>query len=151
MAQPIKGDAMKVELKWIIGQRIKEMGKQDYTWFFDFDGGGSITTETTWRLVTAEGIKATSEDHGHKFGLPTPLDVIDVTKKAIGQETIKQYNVDPKTGDLLLYFDSNCELQFLNLSSGYESWHIVHGTQEIICMGGGKLQKLEKDISKPTK
>ena len=143
MAQPIKGDAMKVELKWIIGQRIKEMGKQDYTWFFDFDGGGSITTETTWRLVTAEGIKATSEDHGHKFGLTTPLDSIDAIKKTVGQQTIEQYKLDPTTGDLFLIFGSKCELQFLSLSSGYESWHIVHGAQEVICMGGGKLHELE--------
>ncbi len=134
---------MKIDLKWITGQRIKDMGKQDYTWFFEFDGSGSITTESTWRLVTAEGIKATSEDHGHKFGLPAPLDVIDVVKKTIDQQTIKQYNLDSKTGDLFLYFDNNCELQFLNLSSGYESWHIVHGAQEIISMGGGTLHEFE--------
>lgn len=136
---------MNIDLKWIIGQRINDMGKQDYTWFFDFDSGGSITTESTWRLVTVEGIKATSEDHGHQFGLPAPLDAIDVLKKAIGQQTITQYKLDPITGDLLLIFDTKCELQFLNLSSGYESWHIVHGAQEIICMGGGKLHVLEEN------
>jgi len=30
---------MNIDLKWIIGQRIKDMGNQDYTWFFDVDGG----------------------------------------------------------------------------------------------------------------
>jgi len=135
---------MKIDMNWMIGRRIKEMGKQDYTWFFFFDGGGSITTESTWRLVTAEGIKVTSEDHGHQFALPSPLDAVDVIRKAIGQQTIEQYRLDPRTGDLSLVFDNSTELQFLNLSLGYESWHIVHGAQEIICLGGGRVHELEK-------
>jgi hypothetical protein len=133
---------MTIDLKWLIGNRVKELGKQNYTWFFDFDGGGNITTESTWRLVTADGIKVTSEDHGQKFGLPTPLDVVDVAKKTIEYQTINQYTVDPRTGDLILHFEGDCELQFLNLSSGYEAWHIVRGAKEIICMGGGKLHEL---------
>lgn len=141
---------MTIDLNWLIGNRVKDIGKKDYTWFFVFDGG-SITTESTWRLVTAEGIKASSEDHGHKFGLPAPLDAIDETKKTVSQQTIKQYNLNARTGDLSLHFNGDCELHFLNLSSGYESWHIVHGTQEIICMGGGKLHKFETEISKTTK
>jgi hypothetical protein len=136
---------MTIDLKWLIGNRVKDIGKQDYTWFFDFDGGGSITTESAWRLVTMEGIKATAEDHGHKFGQSAPLDVIDVTKNTIGQHTINQYTLDARTGDLSLHFDDNCVLQFLNLSSGYESWHIVRGSKEIICMSGGKLHELKKD------
>ncbi len=134
---------MTIELKWIIERRIKNIGKQDYTLFFDFDNRDSITTESTWRLVTEEGIKAASDDHGHQFGLPAPLDVIEVVKKTIGQQTIKKYDIDPRTGDLSLHFEDNGELQFLNLSSGYESWHIVHGAQEIICLGGGKLHEVE--------
>jgi hypothetical protein len=134
---------MNIDLKWIIGRRIKDMGKRDYTWFFDFDNRDSITTESTWRLVTAAGIKATSEDHGHKFGLPAPLDAIDILKKTISQHIVEQYKLDPITGDLLLSFENKCELQFLNLSSGYESWHIVHGAQEILCMGSGKLHEFE--------
>jgi hypothetical protein len=98
---------MIIDLKWLIGSRVKDIGKQDYTWCFDFDSGGSITTESTWRLVTVEGIKATSEDHGHKFGLPMLLDVIDTTKKTVGQQRVEQYKLDSKTGDLSLYFDNN--------------------------------------------
>jgi hypothetical protein len=135
---------MKIDLKWMIGRRIENLGKQDYTWFFNFDGGGIITTESTWRLVTEKGIKATSEDHGHKFGHEAPLDAIDVLKRTIGKQIIEQYKLDPRTGDLLLIFDNKCELQFLNLSSGYESWHMIHGVQEIICMGGGKLHEMQE-------
>jgi len=134
---------MTINLKWLIGNRVKNIGKQDYTWFFDFDGEGSITTESTGRLITVDGIIATSEDHGHQFGLPAPKDVIDIAKKTIGQHTIKQCDLDPRTGDLSLHFEDNYELQFLNLSSGYESWHIVHGAHEIICMGGGKLHEFD--------
>lgn len=134
---------MTIDLKWVIGNRIMAIGKQDYTWFFTFNSGGSITTESTWRLITMEGIKATSDDHGQQFGLATPLDVIDVAKTIIGQQAIKQYDLDPRTGDFSLHFEDKSKLQFLNLSSGYESWHIVHGAHEIICMGGGKIHEFE--------
>ncbi len=63
-------------------------------------------------------------------------------KETIGQKTIKEFKIDSRTGDLSIIFANAAELQFLNDSSGYENWHIVHGAQEVICMGGGKLHEI---------
>ncbi len=134
---------MKININWLIGRRLKTIDKHDYTWLILLDDESTITTESLWRLITDNGIKSSSEDHGQKFGLSASLDAIDVVKKTIGEEIIEQYTTNPKTGDLILHFANATELQFLADSSGYENWHIVHGDQEIICMGGGKLQEID--------
>lgn len=134
---------MAIDLKWIIGQRIKETRKEDYTWIFVFDGCGIISTESAWRLMTEESIKITSEDHEQMFGLQAPLDAINILNTTINQQIINQYKLDPRTGDFSLVFENAFELQFLNLSSGYESWHVVNDVQEVICLGGGKLHVIE--------
>jgi hypothetical protein len=50
------------------------------------------------------------------------------------------------TGDLLVRFNNGASLEFLNVSCGYESWRTVHGSQEVICKGGGRLQELTRGI-----
>ena len=136
---------MNIDLNWLIGRRIKELQKKDFTWLVLLDDGSTITTESLWRLITDNGIKISSDDHGQKFGLSAPLDAIKIMKETIGQKTIKEFKLDSRSGDLSILFDNADELQFLNDSSGYESWHIVHGNQEVICMGGGKLHEMDKD------
>lgn len=125
------------DLTWLVGQQLKAVEKKDYSWFFTFDDG-SITTESFWRLITEDGVVVTSEDHGHQFGLPAPVDAADVVKTKIGEKTVEQFALDERTGDLSLHF-GDINLQFMTTSAGYEGWRIVHGPQEVICGGGGHL------------
>ncbi len=134
---------MKINMKWLIGRRLKNIEKQDYTWLVLLDDGSTITTESLWRLITENGIIISLEDHGQKFGLAAPLDAIKIMKETIEQKTIKEFKIESRTGDLSILFDNAAELQFLVDSSGYENWHIVHGSQEVICMGSGKLHEID--------
>jgi hypothetical protein len=133
---------MKPDFSWFVGRQIKEIGKQDYTWFFLLDDGSNICTETFWRLVTSDGVAVTSEDHEQKFGLPAPVDAGKSAMEKIGDHSVERFELDERTGDLSLSFGANT-LQFLTTSSGYENWRAYHGNQEIICMGGGRLLPIE--------
>lgn len=64
------------DMTWLIGRTINKVEKLDYSWFFVLNDGGSIATESPWRLVTSQGIVVTSEDHGHPFGLPAPVNAV---------------------------------------------------------------------------
>lgn len=44
----------------------------------------------------------------------------------------------------MLSFENGAQLEFLNPSCGYESWAIVHGKDNYICMGGGGFSKVEE-------
>lgn len=126
-------------LTWLVGKRLKEAAKQDYTWSFTFPDGGWIVTESGWRLVTADGIAVTSEDHGHVFGLPSPVDAGSRVHLAVGAKKIEAIRIADRTSDLILEFEDGVSLEFLNLSCGYESWRAQHDSEEVICMGGGQL------------
>lgn len=132
----------KPDMTWLIGRTIKKVEKIDYSWFFVLDDGSSIGTESPWRLVTAQGIIVTSEDDGHPFGLPAPVNAADTVTNTVGLNPINRFELRERTSDLVLHFANDAAIEFLNLSCGYEGWRTVHGQQEVICMGGGKFAEL---------
>ncbi|MHB1033653.1 MAG: hypothetical protein ACYC35_15470 [Pirellulales bacterium] len=130
---------MKPDLAWLMERRVESVEKKDLSWFFNFEDGSSLGTESAWRLITAEGVAVTSEDHGHSFGLPVPVDAGHVAMAKIAGRPVDRFLLDERTGDLSLCFGATLALQFLTLSSGYEGWRLVHGAQEIISTGGGRV------------
>ena len=127
------------DMTWLVGRTLKSVEKIDYSWLFVLDDGSSVGTESPWRLVTAQGIVITSEDDGHPFGLPAPVNAADRVTNTIGHNRISRFELRERTGDLVLYFAGDASIEFLNLSCGYDGWRTVHGRQEVICMGGGRL------------
>ncbi len=82
------------DMTWLVGRTIKNVEKQDYSWFFVLDDGSSIGTESPWRLITAAGIVVTSEDDGHPFGLPAPVNAADRVTTTVGHEPIDRLRVE---------------------------------------------------------
>lgn len=134
----VPSGTMEPDITWLMGRRLAAIEKMDYSWFFRLDDGSVIATESTWRIVTRQGVVTTSEDHDQQFGLSAPVDAADVARKEIGGLAVTACNLDSRTGDLTLEFES-VSLQFLCLSGGYESWRTTHGAQDLICTGGGKI------------
>jgi hypothetical protein len=129
---------MSLDLSWLIGRSLRNVQKQDHTWFFTLNDASTVATESQWRLVQ-ERVIVTSEDDGQWFGLPSPVDAARLVTQAVGSSVVDHFALDDQTGDLSLFFDNATTLQFITLSGGYEGWRIGHGDQQIICMGGGEL------------
>ncbi len=134
---------MSAEVTWPIGKLLAEVVKREHSWSFIFSGGGCVMTETAWRLISKEGISVTSEDHGQWFGLKAPVDVGVCVLTATKGRKVTASRVVDGTSDLLLAFEDEVRLEFLQLSSGYEAWRATHGSDEVICLGGGALSKNE--------
>jgi hypothetical protein len=132
-------DRSKLDMTWLVGRTIKKVEKIDYSWFFVLDDGSSIGTESPWRLITANEIVVTSEDDGHPFGLPVPVNAAERVTKAIVQNPVSRFELREGSSDLVLRFAGDAAIEFLNLSCGYEGWRTVHGQQQMICLGGGRL------------
>ncbi len=128
---------MPADLTWLIGKRLAQVTKQDFTWFFTFQDGGRVLTESGWRLVTRTGIDVTSEDHDQMFGLKEPVDASARVIAATEEKKILGFRLAERTSDLAVTFEDEVLVEFLNLSCGYESWRAYHGSEEVICMGGG--------------
>ena len=116
------------------------------SWLFELVSGGTLRVETLWRVVGVGKVQATSADHGHRFGLPQPVDSAGRAKLALLDATVRQAAIIRETGDVVVEFDNDSRLEVLTTSSGYEGWLIVSPTgDEVIGMGGGLVHVRKRD------
>ena len=123
----------------LIGHQFLSVEKKDYSWFFMFGDDISRATESAWRLISEERIIVTSEDHGHQFGLPEPVDAAERVLSCIAGCTVEGTTICGSSGDLTIAFSGKAQLQLLQMSCGYESWRLnIHGSVTW-CTGGGDI------------
>jgi hypothetical protein len=123
----------------IAGARVSDIRRRDFTWFFDFDHGWTVATETYWRVLTKEDIAASQTDDGQMFGLPRPFDARERARLALGG-TVTACSIDPVSGDLSLRFSDGGTLQAFNTSAGYEGWRATDSTgRSLVAVGGGEV------------
>ena len=70
--------------------------------------------------------------------------------KIIGANKVHAYHLSKGSSDLVIDFDGAVQIQFINLSAGYESWHAINDGVYLICQGGGNLSTYdEKTLPSP--
>jgi len=84
-----------------------------------------------WRIIRGGKAHTNSFDHQQKYGLPAPIDAFVKIAEALDGKTLREAKWDTHTGDLVLSFEPNLELQVFNFT-GYEDWeiHFSNGTGE---------------------
>jgi len=108
-------------------------------WQFDFEKAG-LTIECPWRIVSGGSVVLASSDHGQKFGLPAPVDLISATLEKLKGLTIEAIDVNGETADLCLKFGGGARIDTFNDSSGYEGWNYSDRTGVmLVAQGGGHL------------
>jgi hypothetical protein len=104
-------------LRGILGPLIEPIPS-----WFELVDGGAVRVDTLWRIVAAGRVQATSADHGHRFGLPQPVDSAARATLALSNTAVRRASIVRDTGDVVLELDSRLEI--LTTSSGYEGWSI---------------------------
>jgi hypothetical protein len=130
------------DLSWLVGHRFQLLTKREFDWTIDFEGDAYLCVSCLWRLVENGRIVVTSNDDGHKFGLPTPVDAAGLVNTRLTDATVEQVELSDGTLDLRLRFRGGLELQILPDSCGYEAWELGHAKERFIACGGGKLTTL---------
>ena len=125
--------------KPLIGLRLRSVEANDPVWSFVFADDISILDVAPWRLLDGERIVVTSEDHGHPFGLPAPVDAAERVLAVISSKAVVAAYITRITSDLIIDFGGHVHLQCLQMSCGYESWRLVVRGSETICTGGGGI------------
>jgi hypothetical protein len=123
----------------LVGRQVLSLERRDHSWAFSFDQNVCLIAETVWRLLRDGTIVRTSEDHEQRFGLPAPVDAISDAKGHLLGNSVLTAEIQDVTGDLLVTFSGGVFLQILQLSSGYESWHLTSQGGDTICLGGGEI------------
>lgn len=116
----------------LVGKRIKVV-RREYDWIFDFGDHNSVSIACLWRLRDANGIRLTSEDQGHQFGLSAPLDVEQETNEYLGNSTMESLDDSDVWPDFILRFSNGSTVEVIADSAGYENWLASYG--EVIIVG----------------
>jgi len=130
-----------IDLAWIIGCRIESVSfHESHLWSFALAPGRTLKVESLWRIVTPRGLALTSDDHGQRFGLPSPVDAAQEVSKLLASRAITSVTVDELTSDLAIAFGPDVRLEVLATSAGYESWQIYDSAGvNYVAQGGGKV------------
>ena len=97
--------------------------------------------------MSADSIVVTSEDHGHQFGLPAPVDAAERVLSRVAGQPVVAASIIRTTGDLSIEFAHQFHLQLLQMSCGYESWRLHIQGNETICTGGGDIAYFKRPVA----
>ncbi|MBI5610244.1 MAG: hypothetical protein HY902_15310 [Deltaproteobacteria bacterium] len=121
----------------VIGKRLVHVEHLDHQWNFILDAGTVLSADSEWRLLDQGRVRVTAQDDGQWFGLASPVCAATVVQNTLAGRVIRSASV--AMGDLTLDFGDGLALQALQLSSGYEAWHLFDKGTAIHCLGGGDL------------
>ena len=127
------------ELAWLVGHRFQSLARREYDWVVALDKEASVVVACLWRLVESGRIRFTSEDDGHQFGLPAPVDAVAEVNRRLAGAAVEAVELREGLLDLELRFSTGHSLQVIPDSSGYEAWQVSSGDRQIIAVGGGEL------------
>ena len=132
---------MDTDLGWLVGRTLSAAERLGpCVWRFRFGPDAEVRSECPWRVIRNGGIALSSEDHGHQYGLPAPVDAEAECRVLIGRAEVRSAEVRAESRDLVIGFGPGLRLELIPLSSGYESWQLAGPRRlQIVAMGGGEL------------
>ncbi len=126
-------------LAWLVQRRLQSVLHRDHDWLFRFEDSAALIVSCLWRFIEEERIRLTSEDDGHQFGLPAPVDGAAELIRCVGNGKVDAVVLRRGTLDLELRFETGHVLQIIPDSAGYESWIANDNGKQFIAVGGGEL------------
>ena len=130
-----------VDLAWLQGRACSRVELlPPVPWRFWFAPAHHIAVECLWRIVRGGSVIRTSEDHGHQFGLPAPVDAAQEAHDILSGATVSRVQLREATADIRLEFGGDLMLEIVPDSSGYESWQIyAPAGVRYVAQGGGQI------------
>jgi hypothetical protein len=110
-----------IDFSWMVGCTIENVTFHEPTmWVFSFTKGGSISTESLWRIIKSGTFAACGKDHGHQFGLPAPVDSATQAISVLSKSIVTGVEIRKDTLDLIMQFDNELQLEIISESRGYD-------------------------------
>ena len=133
-------DFRELDLSWMVGRTLIPVNfHEPGLWIFDVDGG-LLSVECPWRALEGGRLRRSSEDHGHPYGLPAPVDSLAYVREFLRGRAVTAARAREGTLDLVIEFGPERVLEVLPLSSGYEAWILADPFgRSFVAQGGGNL------------
>lgn len=138
-----------IDLSWVVGRHVSAVSLHEpIPWVFGFGAGSAISVECLWRIVERGRIVLCSDDHGHQFGLPAPVDGI-VRARELLAGPIMSARLREATADLIIEFEGDRSLEIIPTSAGYDSWQMsTPSGRSYVATGGGRIDTWLSDEGK---
>jgi len=114
------------------------------SWNLIFEDKIYASSTGFWRLIKANKIIIVSFDHGHQFGLPKPLDLIEEIKKQLTGKKLEEIKVIKDIGDLILTISDDIRIEIYIASTGYETFEFGIEDKRYIGLGSGNIEIIER-------
>jgi hypothetical protein len=114
-------------------------------WIFRFADKISAQASGFWRALKSEKIVLVSLDHGHQFGLPNALNLVDELTALLKGETLNEIRIDDHTGDLTLLLSNNYKIEIFIASANYETYQFSVQDKTYIGVGSGEIASFKDD------
>jgi hypothetical protein len=86
------------DLGWLVGRTLAEVNwTEQGSWQFGFGPDAGVRADCPWRVIRDGGIALSSEDHGHQYGLPAPVDAEAECRRLIGGAVVAAAEVRDET------------------------------------------------------
>lgn len=109
------------------------------SWMFNFKNNISLFASTLWRLLKDDRIVLVSADHGQQFGLPKPVDSVNILSQMLTGQTLMNIKIRKDTADLILTLTDGYIIEIFISSGGYESYNLHANNKQYIGMGMGDI------------
>lgn len=126
-------------MSWLAPRTFLALVRDGHEWRFRFDGDIEIVVESLWRLLKDDRLTWMSEDDGHQFGLPAPVNAAAEVNTALAGRTLERADLREGTSDLTLRFSGGDVLEFVTDSAGYEAWRAYYPGGCIVAAGSNPL------------
>jgi hypothetical protein len=113
------------------------------SWIFQFADKISVQVSGFWRALENNKIVLVSLDHGHQFGLPNPINLVEEITSLLGGDILMELSVDADTADLTLLLTNNHKLEILIASAGYETYQFSIQNKRYIGLGSGEIASFD--------
>lgn len=111
-------------------------------WWFHFKGYGTLSTSVPWRIDFDGGIHIGYDDHGHRFGLPEPVDAYERIKTVTEGKDVEVVDVS-EVGDIAMRFSGGAVLRVFPSHLGYDCWDFQRPDESGIFCAGGEFGVME--------
>ncbi len=152
MAESQKLNASGMILESLTGLVVTAMDQfSEDAWDLNFNfHAADLNIYCPWRVVGNGSVLLGSSDHGQKFGLPEPVNVIAEVLRLLNGKVVEEASIDETTADLRIDFAGDIRVDVFNDSSGYEGWTFADERGlKLVAQGGGQIAIWKPIASKP--
>jgi len=140
-------DIDRIDFSWMVGRAFADVTfHEPELWVFKLTDSGIICTESLWRIIQSGEFVVCGKDHGHKFGLPAPVDSAARAMSVLSGTIVTAVEIRKDTTDLIIQFNGERRLEIISDSHGYEIWDVNDPFGHRFIASGGQICTIKEQV-----